>query len=71
MIPIKDSIPTNRFPVVTFLLIVANVVVYLLATRHGGTIVGGPDAGGAQGRDGSSPSSRASSAAAGPGRANR
>ena len=43
MIPIKDNIPTDRFPVVTFLLIVANFVVYFLAIRHGGSIVGGPD----------------------------
>jgi membrane associated rhomboid family serine protease len=43
MIPIKDNIPTDRFPVVTVALIVANIVVYLLAIRHGGTFFGGPD----------------------------
>ena len=43
MIPIKDNIPTDRFPFVTVALIVANFVVYLLAIRHGGSIVSGPD----------------------------
>ena len=43
MIPIKDNIPTDRFPVVTFALIVANVVVYLLAVAHGGSLISGPD----------------------------
>jgi membrane associated rhomboid family serine protease len=41
--PIKDNIPTDRFPFVTVALIVANVVVYLLAVRHGGSIWSGPD----------------------------
>jgi membrane associated rhomboid family serine protease len=44
MIPIKDNIPTDRFPIVTVLLIVANFVVYLLAIRHGGSFISGPDA---------------------------
>ncbi len=44
MIPLKDNIPTDRFPVVTVALIVANVVVYLLSVRHGGSIWGGPAA---------------------------
>ncbi len=43
MIPIKDNIPTDRFPVVTFLLILANVVVYIIAIRHGGSLFSGPD----------------------------
>ena len=43
MIPLKDNIPTNRLPFVTIALIVANVVVYLLAIRHGGSIISGPD----------------------------
>ncbi len=43
MIPIKDNIPTDRFPFVTAALIVANVVVYLLAIRHGGSLISGPD----------------------------
>jgi len=44
MIPIKDNIPTDRFPIVTVLLIVANFIVYLLAIRHGGSFISGPDA---------------------------
>jgi membrane associated rhomboid family serine protease len=40
--PIKDNIPTGRFPFVTAMLILANVVVYLLAIRHGGSFFGGP-----------------------------
>jgi membrane associated rhomboid family serine protease len=43
VIPIKDNIPTDRFPFVTVVLIVANVVVYLLAIRHGGSFISGPD----------------------------
>src|SRR6202042_1767176 len=43
MIPIKDNIPTDRFPVVTAALILANVVVYLLSIRHGGSLISGPD----------------------------
>jgi membrane associated rhomboid family serine protease len=43
VIPLKDNIPTDRFPFVTVALILANVVVYLLAIRHGGSIVSGPD----------------------------
>ncbi len=43
MIPIKDNIPTDRFPVVTALLILGNVVVYLLAVSHGGSLWSGPD----------------------------
>jgi membrane associated rhomboid family serine protease len=41
--PIKDNIPTDRFPFVTVALIVANVIVYLLAIRHGGSLISGPD----------------------------
>jgi rhomboid family protein len=44
VIPLKDNIPTDRFPFVTVALIVANIVVYLLAIRHGGSFFGGPDA---------------------------
>jgi membrane associated rhomboid family serine protease len=44
VIPIKDNIPTERFPVVTVALIAANLVVYLLAMGHGGSLIGGPDA---------------------------
>jgi membrane associated rhomboid family serine protease len=43
MIPIKDNIPTDRFPFVTVALIVANFIVYLLAIRHGGSFISGPD----------------------------
>ena len=42
MIPLKDNIPTDRFPFVTFALIVANVIVYILAIRHGGSLISGP-----------------------------
>lgn len=44
MIPIKDNIPTDRFPLVTVALIVANVVAYVLAVMHGGSLISGPDA---------------------------
>jgi rhomboid family protein len=44
MIPIKDNIPTDRFPFVTVALILTNVVVYLLSIRHGGSLISGPDA---------------------------
>ena len=45
MIPIKDNIPTDRFGFVTLGLIITNVVVYILAIRHGsGSFISGPDA---------------------------
>jgi membrane associated rhomboid family serine protease len=44
MIPIKDNIPTDRLPFVTIGLILSNVVVYLLAVAHGGSLISGPDA---------------------------
>ena len=44
MIPIKDNIPTDRLPFVTIGLILTNVVVYLLAIAHGGSLISGPDA---------------------------
>src|SRR5437763_14853527 len=43
MIPIKDNIPTDRFPEVTVALIIVNFVAYLLAIRHGGSLISGPD----------------------------
>ena len=43
MFPLKDNIGTRTTPVVTIALIVANVVVFLLSIRHGGSILGGPD----------------------------
>src|SRR2546427_8909581 len=42
MIPLKDNIPLTRFPLVTVVLVVINVVAYLLSIRHGGTLLGGP-----------------------------
>jgi membrane associated rhomboid family serine protease len=42
MIPLKDNIPTERVPWVTIALIVANVVVFLLEIRHGGSFWSGP-----------------------------
>ena len=36
MIPLKDNIPTDRFPFVTMALIVVNVIAYLLASATGG-----------------------------------
>jgi membrane associated rhomboid family serine protease len=44
VIPIKDNIPTDRFPFVTFGLILANFIVYYLAIRHGGSFISGPTA---------------------------
>jgi membrane associated rhomboid family serine protease len=44
MIPIKDNVPTDRFPVVTVALILASVIVYVLSTAHGGSLISGPDA---------------------------
>jgi membrane associated rhomboid family serine protease len=41
VIPLKDSVPTERFPVVTVALIVACVVVYFVLQRGG--ILSGPD----------------------------
>jgi membrane associated rhomboid family serine protease len=43
VIPIKDNIPTDRFPFVTVGLIITNFVVYLLTIRHGGSFISGPD----------------------------
>jgi membrane associated rhomboid family serine protease len=42
--PLKDNIGTRRTPVVTIALIVANVVVFFLSIRNGGSILSGPDA---------------------------
>jgi membrane associated rhomboid family serine protease len=44
VIPIKDNIPWNRFPVVTVTLIFINFVAYILAIRHGGSFISGPTA---------------------------
>src|ERR1700730_13935455 len=42
MIPLKDNIPNERFPLVAVALIVINIVAYLLSIRHGGSLLGGP-----------------------------
>ena len=43
MFPLKDNIGTRNTPVVTIALIIANVVVYLLSIRNGGSLLSGPD----------------------------
>src|SRR2546423_9903805 len=43
MIPLKDNIPNERFPLVTVVLVAINIVAYLLSIRHGGSLIGGPD----------------------------
>ena len=42
MFPLKDNIPTRRTPYVTIALIAANVLVFFLQLRGGGTLFGGP-----------------------------
>ncbi len=42
MFPLRDNIPTDRFPVVTVALIVANVLMYFLFQK-GGLSLGSPD----------------------------
>jgi membrane associated rhomboid family serine protease len=42
--PLKDDIPTRRTPAVTIALIIANVVIFFLSIRTGGSIWSGPDA---------------------------
>jgi membrane associated rhomboid family serine protease len=44
LIPLKDNIPTRRFPVLTVALIVINVIVYLFL-QHGGITHGPSDSG--------------------------
>jgi membrane associated rhomboid family serine protease len=43
MFPLKDNIPTERTPWVTLALILANVVVFLLEIRSGGSFWSGPN----------------------------
>jgi membrane associated rhomboid family serine protease len=43
VIPIKDNIPTDRFPFVTLALILTNFVVYVVAASRGGSLISGPD----------------------------
>lgn len=45
MIPLKDNVAADRFPVVTLALVIANFVVYILAIRHGGSFINGPTQG--------------------------
>jgi membrane associated rhomboid family serine protease len=45
MFPLRDNIPLTRFPLVTATLVAINVVVYLLAIRHGGSFVEGASTG--------------------------
>jgi membrane associated rhomboid family serine protease len=45
MLPLRDNIPLARFPLITVAFVIANVVVYLLSIRHGGSFFGGPSAG--------------------------
>jgi membrane associated rhomboid family serine protease len=42
MVPLKDNIPNERFPLVTVALVVLNVIAYLVSIRHGGGVLGGP-----------------------------
>jgi membrane associated rhomboid family serine protease len=42
MIPLKDNIPNERFPLITVALVLINVIAYLLSIRHGGSIINGP-----------------------------
>ena len=42
MFPLRDDIPTDRTPVLTIALIVANVIVFFLSLRDGGSILSGP-----------------------------
>jgi rhomboid family protein len=42
--PLKDNIGTRDTPIVTIALIIANVVVYFLSIRHGGSLLNGPNA---------------------------
>ena len=41
MFPVKDNIPTDRFPIVTVAIIVANVIVYFFLQRHVGSGLSG------------------------------
>lgn len=42
MFPLKDNIPNERLPLITFALIAINALAYLLSIRHGGSFFGGP-----------------------------
>jgi rhomboid family protein len=43
LLPLKDNIPTDRLPIVTILLIVANAIVYFVLQKHTGGIFSGPE----------------------------
>ncbi|MCW3006843.1 MAG: rhomboid family intrarane serine protease, partial [Solirubrobacterales bacterium] len=53
MFPVKDDIPTDRWPLVTIALILANVIVYLVAgaatAGDGGVVPSDPSVGAAFG----------------------
>ena len=44
MVPINDTIATDGWPWLTTGLVLANLVVYVLAAVHGGSLLSGPDA---------------------------
>ena len=43
MLPLKDNIPTDRLPIVTILLIVANLIAYFVLQKHTGGVFSGPE----------------------------
>jgi rhomboid family protein len=43
LLPLKDNIPTDRLPIVTILLIAANVIVYFFLQKHTGGVFSGPE----------------------------
>lgn len=43
MIPVKDNIPNDRFPLVTVGLMLTAIVVYIVTAVHGGSLISGPD----------------------------
>jgi membrane associated rhomboid family serine protease len=45
LFPLRDSVRLARRPLVTIALLAANVIAYLLAIRHGGSIIDGPSSG--------------------------
>jgi len=42
VIPLKDNIRLAHVPIITIALVLANIVAYLLASSHGGSIISGP-----------------------------
>jgi membrane associated rhomboid family serine protease len=43
--PLRDNVRLSRVPLITIALVAINVIVYLLAIRHGGSFFGGPSEG--------------------------